>query len=211
MQVSTRTMTQPLPQSFYARSAEEVAADLLGAVLVHATPEGAAAGRVVETEAYLPDDPACHAFGGRTRRNSIMFGEPGRAYTYFSYGCHWLFNVVTGDVGVPSAVLVRALEPVAGLEAMRERRGTRRATALTSGPGKLSQALAIDGSHYGQPVWEGDLTIRAGETGPIRVETSGRIGLSKATEAPLRFYVADSEHLSRRRVPKGDRHVRSSS
>ena len=152
MPVSAPIMTQPLPQCFYARSTEDVAADLLGAVLVHATPDGAAAGRIVETEAYLPNDPACHAYGGKTLRNSIMFGEAGRAYTYFSYGCHWLFNVVTGDVGVASAVLIRALEPITGLEAMRQRRGTRAATALTSGPGKLSQALAIDGSHYGQPV-----------------------------------------------------------
>ena len=191
-----------LPQSFYARPTVEVARDLIGKELRHVTEDGVAGGRIVETEAYLPNDPACHAHRGRTPRNAVMFGEPGVAYVYFNYGCHWLFNVVTGEEGVGTAVLIRALEPTVGIDLMRRRRkgsGRRspRREDLTSGPGKLTQALAIDAMHYGQPLWRGALTIRNGDGDVPSVTVSERIGIRVGTRFPLRFTLTGSPFVSR--------------
>jgi DNA-3-methyladenine glycosylase len=199
----------PFPQGFYSRPAEDVARDLLGKELLHRTADGLAAGRIVETEAYLPNDPACHAFRGRTKRNEIMFGEGGHAYTYFSYGCHWLFNVVAGQPGIGCAVLIRALEPTRGVPLMRLRRGIDEVTSLASGPGKLSQALGIDGSHYGQALWSGSLTICACSAEAVDVRTSGRIGISQGADLPLRFFIADNAHLSRANVRRAKPRVRN--
>ena len=137
----------PLPRSFYARPSTEVARELLGKVLIH----GAAAARIVETEAYLGEnDRAAHAWRGRTKRTEVMFGPPGYAYVFFIYGMHHNFNIVTGNVGEPHAVLIRAVEPVAGVELMARRRGVDAARReLTNGPGKLCEAFAIHREHNG--------------------------------------------------------------
>jgi DNA-3-methyladenine glycosylase len=134
-----------LPRSFFARPATDVAPDLLGHVLVRAFRDGTrAAARIVEVEAYAPDDPASHAFRGETPRNAVMFGRPGHLYVYFTYGMHYCMNAVAGRTGVGAAVLLRAGEPLAGLDGMRERRGRDRPIELCSGPGRFAQALGVD-------------------------------------------------------------------
>ena len=185
---------EPLPPGFYDRSAAEVARELLGAEL----SLGAAAGVIVEAEAYLMDDPACHAYRGMTERNRAMFGEPGRAYVYLSYGCHWLMNAVTGAEGEGSAVLIRALEPVRGAERMRERReAARRNLDLASGPGRLSQALGIGREHNGAELWTGPLQIRMSDRPKQPAVVTTRVGVSKGADLPLRFYLAGNPHVSR--------------
>ena len=173
----------------------EVARDLVGHVLVH----GETSGVIVETEAYHESEPACHAHIGRTARTHVLFGPPGRAYVYRSYGIHALFNVVCEPEDVGAAVLVRALEPLTGLDLMRERRGLTKAEDLCSGPGKLTQAMDIELKDN-----EADLA-----TGPVRVtapppgwEAPGlvagpRIGITKAAELPWRFCARGSRHVSR--------------
>lgn len=190
---------RPLPPAFYDREPEVVARELLGAVLECRSPQGIARGRIVETEAYLgPHDPACHAAAGLTRRNRALFGPPGRAYVYFIYGVHWCVNAVTREAGFGSAVLIRALEPLDGLDLMRQRRGTERITALTSGPAKLCYALGIDGRLDGVPLDRGRLRILAGAAVPAeRVGVSARIGIVKAADWPLRFFETENLHVSR--------------
>lgn len=188
-----------LPTSFYDRPTELVARDLLGAVLEHESPEGIASGKIVETEAYLgPDDPACHAVAGRTERTWHLHGPPGTAYVYFIYGVHWCFNAVTREEGHGSAVLVRAIEPVRGLDLMKRRRGSaRRDVDLTNGPGKLCQALGIDGALDGARLDRGPLRIRAGE--PVRdedVDVTARIGITRAADWPLRWLLRASPYVS---------------
>lgn len=177
-------------EEFCDRPAELVAPDLLGAALL----VDGVGGLVVETEAYAPDDPASHSFGGPTARNAAMFGPPARAYVYRSYGIHWCFNVVCRR---GSAVLVRALEPKWGLETMIERRGTRAAALLASGPGRLTQALAITRAHDGLPLAGGDGIELDPRPGAHPVVTGPRIGITKAVEQPWRFGLAGSAHLSR--------------
>ena len=202
-------LAPPLPKSFYDRDTELVARDLLGAVLECHTPEGIAAGRIVETEAYLGEhDLACHAAVGRTTRTAPLYGPPGIAYVYFIYGMYWCFNAVTRAEHEPSAVLVRAVEPVTGLELMRRRRPhARRDTDLTNGPGKLCLALGIDGRQNWNPLRQPPLLIRAGE--PVAdsdVEVTPRIGITKAAEWPLRWVVRDCAHVSgKRRTADGGR------
>ncbi|MHB1073437.1 MAG: DNA-3-methyladenine glycosylase [Gemmatimonadaceae bacterium] len=190
-----------LPRAFYARDPAVVARALLGAILECHTAEGVARGRIVETEAYLhADDPASHSHGGPTPRNAAMFGPPGNAYVYFIYGVHWCFNAVTREAGHGSAVLVRALEPLDGLELMRARRSRARGdVALTNGPGKLCQALGITGAMDGRPLQRRPLLIRAGDPVPdARVRVGPRIGIRKAADLPLRFWTAGSPFVSRR-------------
>lgn len=158
------------------------------------------AGRIVEVEAYTgPDDPAAHGFGNReTARNASMFGPPGCAYVYRSYGMHWCVNVVTERRGHPSAVLIRALEPLKGLEIMRARRGVERDRLLCAGPGRSCQALAITGDHDGMALQRGSLRLLSAEPRyDIEIGVSGRIGISKASDWPLRFYIVGSRWLSR--------------
>jgi DNA-3-methyladenine glycosylase len=192
-----------LPATFYARETEIVARELLGCVLECRSRDGIASGRIVETEAYLGEhDPACHAAVGRTRRTETLYGPPGTFYVYFVYGTHWCCNAVTRPTGLPSAVLIRALEPLRGTDMMWTRRDrARRATDLTSGPGKLCAALAVDGRHNGLSLQRGPVIIRAGvPVDGASVAVTPRIGINPANEAldwPLRWCVADSPFLSR--------------
>ena len=195
-----RRLAPALPPAFYDRPTEQVARNLLGAVLVCETPEGVAGGRIVETEAYLgPHDEACHGVFGLTPRTEKLFGPPGTAYVYFIYGVHWCFNAVTMPKGHPSAVLVRALEPVVGMELMRQRRpAAKREIDLTNGPGKLCQALGIDRSHDGLSLQRGPITIRQGDPVPDdEVSVSPRIGITRAADWPLRWFVRDNAFVSR--------------
>jgi len=185
-----------LPRDFYARDTITVARELLGCVLVHCSPEGITAGRVVETEAYLQGDPACHAARRMTLRNSVMFGPPGYAYVYFTYGMHYCFNVVSAPEGVGEAVLIRALEPVMGMAIMQQRRGRQNVRELCSGPAKLTQAMGISREHNRQDLMVGDLFLCPGETDSAIVTTT-RIGIKKGAELPLRFYLQGNRYVSR--------------
>ncbi|HSM07592.1 MAG TPA: DNA-3-methyladenine glycosylase [Gemmatimonadota bacterium] len=191
-----------MDRDFYARSALEVARALLGCVLTREGPGEApvVAGRIVETEAYTGlDDPASHAAAriGRTARNDPLFGPPGTAYVHLNYGIHWCLNAVTGAEGVPSGVLIRALEPLDGLETMRGRRDGR--DALTNGPGRLTQALAIGPELQGHPLDRAPLRITPGDPVPdVYAQRSPRIGISRATDRLYRFTDGRSEWLSRK-------------
>ena len=192
-----------LDRGFYRRDPRDVAPDLLGTVLRHRLPGGTTSARIVEVEAYCgPIDPAAHTFRGRTVRNATMFGPPGLLYVYFSYGVHWCANVVCGDEDEGVAVLLRALAPLAGLDGMFERRGSaaRRERDLCSGPGKLTQAMAIVGTHDGTDlVTDGALTLLDdGTPPPDDVVQTTRIGISVAAEEPWRWYVAGDPNVSRR-------------
>ena len=185
----------PLEASFYDRPVVEVACDLIGCVVHH----GSCAGVVVETEAYHDSEPACHAFVGLTQRTSTLFGPPGRAYVYRSYGIHALLNAVCEPEGVGAAVLIRALEPVEGIEVMQARRGLKPPRSLCSGPGKLTQALGIELRHNGADLSHGPLTVseRTGAWREVEVSIDRRIGITKAVELPWRFCAAGSRFLSR--------------
>jgi DNA-3-methyladenine glycosylase len=186
---------------FYAHDTTTVAKRLLGHVLIHETRQGVTAGRIVETEAYLRNDPACHASRGKTNRNAVMFGPPGHAYIYFIYGMYHCFNVVTAPEGVGEAVLIRALEPVEGIELMQKRRGTRELRNLCSGPGKLVIALGITPKLNGVSLYEGALRLEAPKTSEKphadEIIATPRIGINVAAEAPLRFYLKGNIYASR--------------
>jgi DNA-3-methyladenine glycosylase len=184
-----------LPATFYGRPVLEVAQDLVGCVL----RVGPAAGVIVETEAYHESEPACHAFVGLTPRTATLFGPPGRAYVYFSYGVHALLNAVAEPEGVGAAALIRALEPLDGLEEMRARRGLERVEDLCSGPGKLTQALGIGLDLNGSDLATGPIRFGARAPGWEDVEpvTGVRIGITKAPELPWRFCAPRSRSVSR--------------
>jgi DNA-3-methyladenine glycosylase len=170
---------------------------LLGCVLVRETNEGLVAGRIVETEAYLPNDPACHAFRGRSRRNATLFGPPHRAYVYQIYGTSFCFNVSSEIDGEGAGVLIRALEPVEGLDLMRRRRVARGVRDLCRGPGRLCRALAIDRSCDGIDLFvHPALWLADGAGKRVRAQRSPRIGVTRATERRLRFYEAGSPFVS---------------
>lgn len=153
---------------------------------------------IVETEAYAPDDPASHSFGGRTARNATMFGPPGRLYVYRSYGVHWCANVVCAGAGVGAAVLLRALEPRAGVDRMRARRGVDDEHLLAAGPGRLTQALGIGAEHDGADLARAPFRLVAGEP-EHPVVASARIGITRAADIPLRYSLAGSRFVSRPR------------
>lgn len=190
----------PRSAAFYDRSVHDVAHDLVGCVLRH----GDTAARIVETESYHESEPACHAFNGLTPRTEVLFGEPGRAYVYRSYGIHALLNAVSEDEGVGAAALIRALEPLEGLEEMRARRGLERPEDLCSGPGKLTQALGIGLDLNG--TWlagEGPIEILPPPAGAHlpAVVRGPRIGITRAIELPWRFCDATSRCVSRPHPP----------
>ncbi len=180
---------------WYERPVLEVAQDLIGCVLAH----GECAGVIVETEAYHDSEPACHAFVGLTERTRVLFGPPGRAYVYRSYGIHACLNAVCEPEGVGAAVLIRALEPVEGVELMQSRRGIERLEGLCSGPGKLTQALGVDLSENGGDLRAGPVVISARSAAwrDVAVLSDRRIGITKAVELPWRFCAAGSRFLSR--------------
>jgi len=184
-----------LARAFYARPVVDVARDLVGCTLAH----GRTAGVIVETEAYHQSEPACHAFVGVTPRTRVLFGPPGTAYVYRSYGIHALFNAVSEPEGVGAAVLIRALEPIAGLAAMRERRALHDVEQLCSGPGKLTQALGIELEHNDTDLVTGP--IRLGPRPPgwedVEVVAGTRIGITKAPELEWRFCATGSRSVSR--------------
>ena len=186
--VTTRT----LGSEFFARSVHDVAPDLIGVTLL----VDGVGGRIVEVEAYDHEDPASHGFRGRTDRNASMFGPPGHAYVYRSYGIHWCLNLVCEEVGVANAVLLRALEPTRGLEQMRARRGLEDERLLCSGPGRLCQALGVTREHDGLALDRPPFELLAGDS-PVDVVNGPRIGITRAAELPWRYAEAGSRFLSR--------------
>jgi DNA-3-methyladenine glycosylase len=190
---------EPLPAAFYLRPLLEVTRDLLGRLLVHRGPEGVSAVRLVEVEAYDGPglDPASHAHRGPTPRNSVMFGPPGRLYLYFTYGMHWCANVVCAPEGTAQAVLLRAGEPVCGVELMAARRPASRPRDLARGPARLCQALGLAGSANGAPLDRGPVLATAGwPFGDHQVTWTGRVGVTAAAGRPWRALVAGNPHVS---------------
>lgn len=187
---------------FYDRAAEEVARQLLGARIVSNVEGELCAGRIVETEAYTgPDDEASHGHlrVGRTRRNAAMFGPPGRAYVYRIYGIHWCLNVVTGSASFPAAVLLRAAEPLEGIDVMQRRRADRPVRDLLRGPGNLARGLGVDAALDHHPIDQPPLWLEAAApVADTRVRRGARIGISRNVDAPLRFWVDGSPWVSAR-------------
>jgi DNA-3-methyladenine glycosylase len=186
-----------LGEAFFARSVHDVAPGLIGATLV----VDGTGGTIVEVEAYHHEDPASHAYRGPTARNASMFGPPGRAYVYRSYGIHWCLNLVCEGEGEANAVLLRALEPTHGLERMRERRGLDDPRLLCSGPGRLCQALGVTREHDGLRLDEPPFELLTRETEPD-VVAGPRIGISRAADLPWRYGLAGSRFLSRAFLPR---------
>ena len=181
--------TPLLRRAFFARSVHNVAPDLIGAELL----VDGVGGRIVEVEAYDHEDPAAHGFRGRTPRNAVMFGPPGHAYVYRSYGMHWC---ICEGKGIASAVLIRALEPRIGLATMRSRRGVDEERLLCSGPGRLTEALGVTREHDGLALDRPPFALRA-RTAPIEILAGPRIGITKAAAKPWRYGLAGSKFLSR--------------
>jgi DNA-3-methyladenine glycosylase len=181
-----------LRRAFFDRPVLAVAPELIGATLL----VNGVGGTIVEVEAYHHTDPAAHSYGGPTERNAVMFGPPGYAYVYRSYGIHWCLNFVCEAEGSASAVLIRALEPTVGLAAMRRRRGLSEPRALCSGPGKLCEALGVTIKQYGLPLNRPPFELRARQSSPD-IAVGERIGLTKAVELPWRYGLKGSRFLSK--------------
>ena len=186
------TRAPALPAEFFARSVHEVAPTLVGVTLL----VDGVGGRIVEVEAYDHEDPASHGYRGRTARNAAMFGPPGHAYVYRSYGIHWCLNLVCEEEGVANAVLVRALEPTRGLDTMRGRRGLDNPKLLCSGPGRLCQALGVTREHDGLALDRPPFELRPRER-DVEVVSGPRIGITRAADLPWRYAEAGSRFLSR--------------
>ncbi len=192
-----------ISKTMFLNDTEKSARNLLGKLLVHRLPEGEVAGKIVETEAYLSEkDSACHASRGKTRRNEAMFGPPGTAYVYLIYGMYYCFNVVTREKGIGEAVLIRALEPLEGIDYMCHRRGTSHKLNLASGPGKLCQAMGITKDHNGIEL-TGQYNLFILDTGEnLPYKRSPRVGISTAKNKLLRFYVPHNPYVSAARFNK---------
>jgi len=187
-------------RNFYQGNTVEISKELLGKYLLRFVNGSVAGGMIVETEAYYgPDDPASHAYRGKTARNELMFGEGGYAYIYFIYGNHYLLNIVTGTVGVAGAVLIRGIEPTFGKVVMQENRCVCRKAGLTNGPGKLTQALGITGALNGADITSSEIVI-VEKTRPVKlqfpIKTSSRIGISRGNDLKLRYYLAGHPGVS---------------
>ncbi len=194
---------QPLPTEFYLQDTRDAAQKLLGQLLVRTLPTGEVlSGVIVETEAYLTDDPACHAYRGQTPRNAAMFGPPGHAYVYFTYGLHMMLNLVCAPEGTAEAVLIRALEPVGGIDAMRLNRGNFPETRqLANGPGKLAQALALTRlAHNGLDITHlgSELYVLPQEAPAFETVATTRIGISQGVDLPWRYYIRGNAYVSRK-------------
>jgi DNA-3-methyladenine glycosylase len=185
-------MARSISRDFFARSVHAVAPDLIGATLLFR----GVGGIIVEVEAYHHTDPAAHSFRGRTARNAVMFGPPGVAYVYRSYGIHWCLNFVCEPEGSASAVLIRAIEPTRGVSLMRRRRGVMERELLCSGPGRLCQALGITGKENEAPLDRAPFSIHAADD-PVEIAAGPRIGITKAVEQPWRYGLKDSGYVSR--------------
>lgn len=183
--------------NLFLGDALKVAKSLLGYKLVHDAKQGTTSGIIVETEAYHQDDPASHTYRGQTARNAVMFGPPGHAYVYFTYGMHYCFNVVTGPTGSGQAVLIRALEPLVGIELMKRRRGLEDEHQLTNGPAKLVQAMGISKADYGTNLLNnGKLRLESGPK-PAKITQTTRIGIKQAIDLPWRFYLTGNPYISK--------------
>jgi len=187
-----------LPRSFYRRRTLEVAIGLLGCQIVSRTDGIKTGGMIIETEAYIGEsDPACHAFAGRTRRNEVMYGGAGFLYVYFTYGNHYMLNVVTEKSGFPAAVLLRAVEPLFNVDVMAKRRKTAEFTNISSGPGKLAKALAIERTQNGTDLCGTEIYISGPANKRAKILSSIRIGIGeKGNDKLWRFFVADNQHVS---------------
>lgn len=183
-----------LRRDFFARPAPEVAAELVGKLLRKSDDQLVA--RIVEAEAYTQDEPACHAHRGRTARNAPLFGPAGHAYVYFTYGMHWCLNAATGPEGVGQGCLIRAAEPLQGLERMRERRNGCRDRELLRGPGRLGQAFALGRAHSGLDLCDGGPLWLADDGARPPIASGPRVGVAAAADVPWRFWAADSRWVS---------------
>jgi DNA-3-methyladenine glycosylase len=190
--IKAQSFGKPLQRAFFSRSVHEVAPELIGATLL----VGGVGGIIVEVEAYHHTDPAAHSFRGPTARNMVMFGPPGFAYVYRSYGIHWCVNFVCEKEGSASAVLIRALQPSHGIPAMRRRRGLHDERSLCSGPGKLTEALAITHAHNGLPLDAPPIAVHARSEKP-EIAAGARIGITRAVELPWRYGLKGSKFLSK--------------
>lgn len=196
-----KTNARHFNRSFFLQDTVRVAREILGSILIRKVDGKILSGRIVEAEAYLHDDPACHAFRGMTERTRVMFGEAGHSYVYFTYGMHHCFNVVTNHIGKGEAVLIRALEPIEGIETMYLNRGekAKKDTDLLSGPGKICQAMQLSKSESGIDLLESDILyiekrpLHKGEA----VGSSTRVGLTIATEQPWRFFIKNNPYVSK--------------
>lgn len=193
-----------LPRSFYARDTVQVAKELLGCYLVNETPQGTISGKIVETEAYLGQiDEAAHAFKGERPHTTALFQSPGTLYVYFTYGMHYCANVVTNREGLGEAVLLRAVEPIRGIDLMRQRRAVAKGTLLTNGPAKLVQAFGITIDQNGSDATQPPTYFTSPPTHdhyPLTDEeivTTTRIGISKAKDLPLRYYIKNNPYISK--------------
>ncbi len=191
MQVDEICTLKKIDKDILLRDTIDAAKALLGKILVHNTPEGRISGRIVETEAYLLNDPACHASRGMTKRNKVMFWEAGHAYVYFTYGFHYCLNVVTRPKGIGEAILIRALEPLEGIEIMKRNRKKNNLKDLCSGPGKLTQAFGIDLSLNGLDMLEGDVLYLLDDNTDVgEIIARPRIGIKLAADKLWRYYPA---------------------